>query len=101
MYCRFEAFSRCDTEQRIGHIETFLRVNDDFESFKSLPLIVTSYNWSGNAVLIYSKRIKFFEKALPLLSGLKFINYKKLIEQGIDRLHKRIIYDQIENIMHG
>ncbi len=101
MVCLFEAFSKCNTSQRVGYIGTFLRKNDDFEMFKSLPLTPTSYSWSGSAVPLYSKWIDFFEKILPLLSGIKFINHKKLIKQEIEGLRKRIIDEQISDIMHG
>ena len=101
MVCLFEAFSKCDMSQRIGHLEAFLRKNDDFETFKRLPLTPISYSWSGSAVPLYSTWIEFFENVLPLLSGLKFINHKKHIEQEIEKLRKRIIDEQISDIMHG
>ena len=101
MVCLFEAFSQCDTEQRIGHIEIFLSKNNDYDIFKSLPLISFPNSWSGSLVPLYSSWIEFLEKVLPFLSGLKFINHKKLVEERMDNLRKRIIDEQIADIMHG
>ena len=101
MVCLFEAFSQCDTEQRIGHIETFLNKNNDYDTFKRLPLISYPNSWSGSLVPLYSSWIEFLQKILPFLSGLKFINHKKLIEEKMDNLRKRIIDEQIADIMHG
>ena len=101
MVCLFEAFSQCDTEQRIGHIEIFLSKNNDYDIFKSLPLISFPNSWSGSLVPLYSSWIEFLEKVLPFLSGLKFINHKKLVEERMDNLRKRIIDEQIADIIHG
>ena len=101
MVCLFEAFSQCDTEQRIGHIEIFLSKNNDYDIFKSLPLISFPNSWSGSLVPLYSSWIEFLEKVLPFLSGLKFINHKKLVEERMDDLRKRIIDEQIADIIHG
>ena len=99
MLCLFEAFSQCDTEQRIGHIEIFLSKNEDYDMFKRLPLITFPNSWSGSLVPLYSSWIEFLEKVLPFLSGLKFINHKKLIEEKMDNLRKKIIDEQIADIM--
>lgn len=101
MLCLFEAFSQCDTEQRIGHIEAFLNKNDDYDTFKCLPLISFPNSWSGSLVPLYSSWIEFLEKILPFLSGLKFINHKRHIEEIMDNLRKKIIDEQIADIMRG
>ena len=83
------------------YIEVFCSCNDDFELFKALPLTPMSSSWSGSAVPMYSSWGTHLESLLPLFPGLKFLKHKKLVEERIESLHKKIIQEEISDILEG
>ena len=70
-----------------------------FEDFERIPLIPTSWSWSGSAVPIYSAWIEFLESLLPSLVGLKWIKHKNYIETQISYLKRKIESEQIDEIL--
>jgi len=99
MQCVFEAISRCDVERKILFVAKFLESNDDFDLFESLPILPSSYSYSGSAVPLYSSWLEFLQRILPLLTGLKFINHKKHIENLIERTKQMIVGAEISEIL--
>ena len=99
MQCVFEALTKTDTERRLALINQFLKCNNDFEMFKSLPLTPSQYSWSGSAVPVYSSWIEFLQKLLPLFTGIKFINHKKYIQDMIEQNKQRIVNAEISEIL--
>ena len=100
--CVFEACSNCDIERRLAIVSCFLKCNNDFEFFKSLTL--TDYprsGWSGSVVRIYTSWIEYYKKLLPLLTGLPFINHKKLIQDRIDEIQKCIVNAEVSEILES
>jgi len=99
MECIFQAFANCSHEQRLIYIKLFLQCNEHFETFKSLPLIPQMRIWSGSAVPMYSADQDFYNAILPFLTGLKYIEHKKYIQQKINTCRRAIISEQISDIM--
>lgn len=101
MECLFEAISELSMQWTKKYIEVFCSCNDDFELFKALPLTPMSSSWSGSAVPMYSSWVTHLESLLPLFPGLKFLKHKKLVEERIESLHKKIIQEEISDILEG
>lgn len=102
MQCVFEACSNIDVERRLEFISCFLKLNNDFEFFKSLTLTdYPSGGWSGSVVRVYTSWIEYYKKLLPLLTGLSFINHKKLIQDRIDEIQKWIVNAEVSEILES
>lgn len=72
-----------DTQRKIL-IKHILDLNIKFEIFKELSLEKSSMFWQGSAVPLYQKRIEFFESLLELFEGVKYLEFKKHIEEIIE-----------------
>lgn len=101
MECLFESITKCSLEKRLEYIQLFLQSNSDFETFKHIPLTPRSYSWSGSAIPLYDSWIKLLSDLLPFLTGLKYLQHKKLVQLKIDYFKKEIIDEEISNIMEG
>lgn len=102
MQCVFEACSNIDVERRLEFVSRFLKHNNDFDFFKSLTLTdYPSGGWSGSIVRIYTSWIEYYKKLLPLLTGLTFINHKKLIQDRIDEIQKWIVDAEVSEILEN
>lgn len=101
MYCLFSVVSKLEFERKKEYIVLFLENNPLFEDFERVPLIPTSWSWSGSAVPMYSAWIEFLESLLPNCIGLKWIKHKNYIETKIGYLKERIESEQIDEILRG
>ena len=99
MYCLFSVISKLEIERKKIYVLIFLENNPLFEDFERIPLIPTSWSWSGSAVPIYSAWIEFLESLLPSLVGLKWIKHKNYIETQISYLKRKIESEQIDEIL--
>ena len=72
-----------DTQRKI-FIKYIIDLDIKFETFKKLSLEDCSMSWSGSAVPMYQKRIDFFESLLELFEGVKYLEFKKYIEEIIE-----------------
>ncbi len=102
MQCVFGACSNADIEMRTEIVSCFLKVNGDFEFFKTLTLTAFPRSgWTGSVVNIYSSWIEFYKKILPMLTGLSFIKHKKLIQDRINSIEKSIINAEVSEILEN
>lgn len=101
MQCLFEALSEMLTEQKVSYIELFITKNDNFEVFKELPLESHYYSAGESFVPVYRKRLEFFEKLLPLFSGINYIKHKAYISEKIDNYRKMIENEEISDLLRG
>lgn len=99
MQCVFEVISKIIPERRIRYWLLFFEHNQSFEVFKALPLTPMSWSWTGSAVPMYSAWIDFLEALLPHITGLKWIQHKKHVEEHIKYLKKDIEREQIDEIL--
>ncbi|WP_123377564.1 hypothetical protein [Aliarcobacter butzleri] len=65
-------------------IKYIVDLDINFETFKELSLEKSSMFWQGSAVPVYQKRIEFFESLLELFDGVKYLEFKKYIEEIIE-----------------
>lgn len=77
-------------EQRKLLIKYTVDLDIKFETFKELSLEKSSMSWQGSAVPMYQKRIEFFESLLELFEGVKYLEFKKHIEEIIEWKKKEI-----------
>lgn len=79
-------------------IKTFLSKNKDFDIFKKLS--ISSHSWFsvGSLVPAFQKEINFYESLIPILSGIDFLEHKKLIKERIERLEISVEREKIEQI---
>lgn len=101
MYCLFSVVSKLEPKRKREYILLFLENNPLFEDFERIPLVPTSWSWSGSAVPMYSAWIEFLESLLASCIGLKWIKHKNYIETKIGYLKEQIESEQIDEILRG
>ena len=97
----FETIAEHMMDKQSEYIKALIDVCDDYEIFEKIPIIPNSYSWSNSAIPLYASWIRNLEKLLPLFSGLKYINHKKLIKEYIDSCKKRIKKAEIDEMIRG
>lgn len=101
MECIFNVISELDDERKLEYVNYLTHINDDPELFKKIPLCPTTYSWSGSAVPLYSKWVKYLKKLLPIFSGIRFLSHKQIINEEIENLNKMIERAEIEDLLRG
>lgn len=98
IYLIFDFISILDEEVKMLAIKTFLSKNKDFDIFKKLS--ISSHSWFsvGSLVPAFQKEIDFYESLMPILSGIDFLEHKKLIKERIERLKISVEREKIEQI---
>jgi hypothetical protein len=98
IYLIFDFISTLDEEVKMLAIKTFLSKNKDFDIFKKLS--ISSHSWFsvGSLVPAFQKEIDFYESLIPILSGIDFLEHKKLIKERIEYLENSIERENIEQI---
>lgn len=98
IYLIFDFISTLDEEVKMLAIKTFLSKNKDFEIFKKLSISSNSWFSVGSLVPAFQKEIDFYESLIPILSGIDFLEHKKLIKERIERLEISVEREKIEQI---
>lgn len=97
----FETIAHLPKERKLPFYRLLLDVNDSYEFFTHIPLTPSSYDWSGSAVPLYKEWIDFLKELNVQLSGLKYLEHKKRIQEQIERIEKSIEQEEINNILEG
>lgn len=95
----FEIISEREAELRVKAIKTFVSLNKSFDVFSKLTLEPDHWKVSGSMVPHIQDRVKYYESLLPIFMGLEFLQHKKLIQEKIEMLKKRIKEEEIDEIM--
>jgi hypothetical protein len=90
MQTLFGVIRNMSEDRRRSHIETFLRYNQDFDTFAKLPLESDSQGWHGSAVPMFQRRVDFFESLLPMLNTVALLQHKQRVEHMIQYLRDDI-----------
>jgi hypothetical protein len=90
MQALFAVIRNMAEDRRRRHIGTFLRYNQDFDSFAKLPLESDSWDWTGSAVPMLQRRVDFFESLLPMLNTVSLLRHKQRVERKIQYLREDI-----------
>lgn len=79
-------------------IQTFLDINQEYETFSKLSLLPN--HWSGNESLVpaYQAQIDFLESLLPLVHEVKFLKHRALIKSRIEMLREMIKREEVDVI---
>lgn len=101
MICLFSALSQTNLSQLVKYLDVLINNNQDYTLFEKIPLIPTSYSWSGSAVPVYSSWITHLESLLPLFHGIAFIKHKNRVENLISDYRKRIKNVEIMEVLKG
>ena len=97
----FETIAEHMINKQREYVKVFIDNCKDYEVFKKLPLIPSSYHWSNSAIPLYTSWIDNLEQLKPLFSGLDYLNHKRLIENKIDCLRARIKAEEIDEMIRG
>ena len=98
IYLIFDFISTLDEEVKMLAIKTFLSKNKDFDIFKKLSISSNSWLSVGSLVPALQKELDFYESLIPILSGIDFLEHKKLIKERIERLEISVEKEKIEQI---
>ncbi|MBY0541043.1 MAG: hypothetical protein K2P52_06495, partial [Campylobacterales bacterium] len=79
-----DIISSLSNEHRKLLIKYIVDLDIKFEIFKELSFEKSFMSWQGSAVPMYQKRIEFFESLLELFEGIKYLEFKKHIEEIIE-----------------
>lgn len=90
----FGVISNFSPERRRARILTFIRNNQDFESFSKISLESSFMEWTDSAVPMLQGRVDFFESLLPMLNSLELLQHRQRIEQRIQGLREHIEYEK-------
>lgn len=94
----FDFISTLDEEVKMLAIKTFLSKNKDFDIFKKISISSNSWFCVGSLVPAFQKEIDSYESLIPILSGIDFLEHKKLIKGRIKRLEISVERENIERI---
>ena len=101
MYCLFSVIIKLEIERKKKYILMFIENNQLLEDLERIPLIPTSWSWSGSLVPVYFSWVEFLESLIPSFIGLKWIKHKKYIETQISFLKRNIEFEQINENLRG
>ena len=101
MYSLFTAIAAFPPERRKKHILHFAKANENFDSFKKIPLEEPSWGGFGRLIPYMETRIEFLKSLLPDFVGIKYLNHKQKIIQDIDCWQQRIESEQINEMLRG
>lgn len=91
MLMLFDVVNNFSAERRRVRIETFLKCDQELDTFKRLPLIPTSASWTGSAVPMLQGRVDFLESLLPILNTVELLGHRQHVEH-----HIQLLRDEIE-----
>lgn len=97
----FETIAYLPKERKTPFYKLLLNVNDSYEFFTHIPLIPSSYDWSGSAVPLYKEWIDFLKELSAQISGVRYLEHKNRIRGQIERIEKSIEQEEISNILDG
>ncbi|WP_058259532.1 ATP-binding protein [Fenollaria timonensis] len=95
----FDIVCDLEDETKLYLIKIFLENNDSYGTFERLSLTPNSYCGYGSLVPIFEERVKFLESLYPLLSDIKFLKHKKLIEDKVNGLKNMIKKEEEREII--
>ncbi|WXZ79948.1 PhoH family protein [Fusobacterium nucleatum] len=97
--CLFSIVAKLDNNRKKEYIKLFIANNELFEYFKKIPLIPTSYGYTGRLIPLYNSWIEYLKSLLPIFVGLKWIEHKGHIEKQIDYLREKIKSEETKEFL--
>lgn len=87
-----------DNETKVKLYLLLLEKNLEFDFFNKLPLISSSYSWSGSAIPTFENFYKFYELLELSLSGLKYLEHKRKLSKLMKSMKERIKNEELKEI---
>lgn len=72
----FEVINHYYKNLKMNYYMEFLKLNDDFEDFKQLPLESSTYSFSGSIIPLIDNQIKFLKDLKAQLNESKYIEHR-------------------------
>ena len=101
MWLLFNEIAELPDKRKLKHIHYFISQNDNPEAFKRIPLLPSSSSWSGSAIPMYNGRIEYLKSLIPFLSGIRYLEHKKRVNDEIEAVQKMIESEEIEDLLRG
>jgi hypothetical protein len=76
-------------------------MNPSIRAFNQISLEEQICGGQGSMILYMEDRIKFLDSLLPHYSGVRFLEHKQRIANDIDRWKRRIVSQQISEMLRG
>ena len=86
----FELISHFSDKRRLLFVKNFVRLNENFESFKRIPLEPSSWSSNGSWVPVLQERIDYWELLLPIMNTVNLLPHKQYVEHQIQGLYTKI-----------
>lgn len=97
----FTALIEVSIDRAYNYIPLIISYTDDYDIFKSIPLIPLSYSYSGSCVPLYYSWVEHLENILPIFSGSRYIKHKNRVQKYVDRYRENIKKEEISDILNG
>ena len=94
----FETIVQLPNSRKLPLYKLLLEKNDEYEFFKHIPLTPSSYECDFK---VYQNWIDFLKNLSTNLSGIKYLQHKKMIADSIERIKKYIEEEEIRHILEG
>jgi len=90
----FSIITDFEIERRIKFYQLFLKNNNNFSEFESLPLEPSLCSWSGSKVPMLQERVDFFDRIISLCSSVHFLKHRQLLERRVGYLRQEMQHEK-------
>lgn len=94
----FRCLTNYDATLRNKWIIKLINIRPEYEFFTRLPLLPSSYEWTGSQVPTLNFRKEFFIKLNEEIEGIRFLEHKRWIQERISYLEDEIRATKIDEI---
>ncbi|MCL2425920.1 MAG: ATP-binding protein [Oscillospiraceae bacterium] len=101
MGCLFSFISDLSDDKKREYLKLFLNYNQTFEAFKKMPLIPTSYVYSGSAIPLCKSWINYLTTLLSFFAGLTWLEHRGYVEKKIINIREWIKQEEIDETLRG
>ena len=95
----FEVLSEFPNDRKRSALIKYLSLNEEYDSFKNLPIELNSWGGSGSMIPIMQARIAYLSSLFPYLSGVKFLRHKQRVKEMIDIWKERIKHQEVLELL--
>ncbi|MGG2103912.1 ATP-binding protein [Lysinibacillus pakistanensis] len=86
----YECLTKFENNTQIEWIINLMKIKPSFEFFKHLPLLPSSYSWSGSEVPVLRERQLFYQQLSDKVEGIQFLEHKQWLNENINYLEEHI-----------
>lgn len=94
----FRCLTNYDATLRNKWIIKLINIRPEYEFFTRLPLLPSSYEWTGSQVPTLNFRKEFFIKLNEEIEGIRFLEHKRWLQERISYLEDEIRATKIDEI---